>query len=113
MSEFPHFFRGDGENSIRTIRDFLSRPLYLTNLAIRLQEKRPNPQPYVEMDAASRPDGLTPREGDVTDAEVLRRVYAGDQRAFRAIVDRHGRYLTGVAIALCGNRADAEDLVQE
>jgi RNA polymerase sigma-70 factor (ECF subfamily) len=51
--------------------------------------------------------------GDLSDAELLRRVYHGDQGAFRAIVDRHGRYLTGVAIALCGNRADAEDLVQE
>jgi RNA polymerase sigma-70 factor (ECF subfamily) len=45
---------------------------------------------------------------------LLRRVYHGDQGAFRAIVDRHSRYLTGVAIALCGgNRTDAEDLVQE
>jgi RNA polymerase sigma-70 factor (ECF subfamily) len=29
------------------------------------------------------------------------------------IVDRHGRYLTRVALTLCGNAADAEDLVQE
>jgi RNA polymerase sigma-70 factor (ECF subfamily) len=68
------------------------------------------------MDAASRAaDGGTPREQvDVSDAELLRRVYHGDQAAFRTIVDRHGRYLTGVAIALCGgNRTDAEDLVQE
>jgi RNA polymerase sigma-70 factor (ECF subfamily) len=68
------------------------------------------------MDAASRAaDGGTPRQQvDVSDAELLRRVYHGDQAAFRTIVDRHGRYLTGVAIALCGgNRTDAEDLVQE
>ena len=68
------------------------------------------------MDAASRAaDGVTPQQKvDVSDAELLRRVYQGDQGAFRTIVDRHGRYLTGVAIALCGgNRTDAEDLVQE
>jgi RNA polymerase sigma-70 factor (ECF subfamily) len=68
------------------------------------------------MDAASRAaDGVTPQQKvDVSDAELLRRVYHGDQGAFRTIVDRHGRYLTGVAIALCGgNRTDAEDLVQE
>jgi RNA polymerase sigma-70 factor (ECF subfamily) len=68
------------------------------------------------MDAASRAaDGGTPQpKVDVSDAELLRRVYHGDQGAFRTIVDRHGRYLTGVAIALCGgNRTDAEDLVQE
>src|SRR4051794_32084741 len=68
------------------------------------------------MDAASRAaDGGTPQaKVDVSDAELLRRVYQGDQGAFRAIVDRHGRYLTGVAITLCGgNRTDAEDLVQE
>ena len=69
------------------------------------------------MDAASRAaEGVTPPKmvDDVNDAELLRRVYQGDQAAFRTIVDRHGRYLTGVAIALCGgNRTDAEDLVQE
>lgn len=69
------------------------------------------------MDAASRAAaGVTPpkKVDDVSDAELLRRVYQGDQAAFRTIVDRHGRYLTGVAIALCGgNRTDAEDLVQE
>ena len=68
------------------------------------------------MDAASRAaDGVTPQQKvDVSDAELLRRVYHGDQGAFRTIVDRHGRYLTGVAVALCGgNRTDAEDLVQE
>jgi RNA polymerase sigma-70 factor, ECF subfamily len=65
---------------------------------LTVEEKRPIAQPYEQTD----------------DAELLRRVYAGDPSAFRAIVDRHGRYLTGVALSLCGNnRADAEDLVQE
>ena len=44
---------------------------------------------------------------------LLRQIYAGDQAAFRTLVDRHGRYLTGIALTLCRNAADAEDLVQE
>ncbi|HWP40229.1 MAG TPA: RNA polymerase sigma factor [Tepidisphaeraceae bacterium] len=48
-----------------------------------------------------------------TDAELLARTAAGDQQAFRDLVDRHGRYLYGVAHALCDNPADADDLVQE
>ena len=47
------------------------------------------------------------------DADLMRRAAGGDQAAFRALVDRHGRYLTGVAFSLCGNATDAEDLVQE
>jgi RNA polymerase sigma-70 factor (ECF subfamily) len=62
-----------------------------------VEEKHPIAQPY------DQPD----------DAELLRRVYAGDERAFRDVVDRYGRYLTGVALSMTGNLADAEDLVQE
>lgn len=47
------------------------------------------------------------------DAELLRRTGAGDQAAFRALVDRHARYLYGIAFTLTGNPADAEDVVQE
>jgi RNA polymerase sigma-70 factor (ECF subfamily) len=47
------------------------------------------------------------------DNELLRQVAGGDQAAFRTLVDRHGRYLHGIAHALVGNRADAEDIVQE
>ena len=51
---------------------------------------------------------------DATDeSELLRRIEGGDEDAFAALVDRHGRYLYGVAHALVGNAADAEDLVQE
>ena len=47
------------------------------------------------------------------DSELLRRIEGGDQSAFRSLVDRHSRYLHGVAHALVGNAADAEDIVQE
>ena len=45
--------------------------------------------------------------------ELLRRIEGGDESAFAELVDRHGRYLYGVAHALVGNAADAEDIVQE
>jgi len=61
-------------------------------------------------DAAS-PLGAAARIPD--DAELFRRIAGGDQAAFRAIIDRHGRYLFGVARSLSRNSADAEDLVQE
>lgn len=47
------------------------------------------------------------------DDELLRRAQAGDSQAFEVLVDRHGRYLFGVAHALLGNPFDAEDAVQE
>jgi RNA polymerase sigma-70 factor (ECF subfamily) len=47
------------------------------------------------------------------DSELLDLVRRGDHAAFRTLLDRHARYLYGVAHAMSGNDADAEDLVQE
>ena len=47
------------------------------------------------------------------DAELIRRIGRGDEAAFRALVDRHAPYLHGIAGSMTGNRADAEDVVQE
>jgi RNA polymerase sigma-70 factor, ECF subfamily len=47
------------------------------------------------------------------DKELLRRAGQGDQTAFRELLDRHARYLYGIAHSLTRNPADAEDLVQE
>jgi RNA polymerase sigma-70 factor (ECF subfamily) len=97
---------------VKELPKSLSFPALLEQNFRPVEENPPIAQPYGEMDAPSRPAG--PAQGvEAGDAELLRRVYAGDQGAFRTLVDRHGRYLTGVATALCGNRADAEDLVQE
>ncbi len=49
----------------------------------------------------------------IDDAELLKQIGRGDPAACRALLDRHGRYLFGVAHALTGNAPDAEDLVQE
>jgi RNA polymerase sigma-70 factor (ECF subfamily) len=45
--------------------------------------------------------------------ELVRRIGRGDAAAYRLLVDREARYLYGIAHALVGNAADAEDLVQE
>src|SRR5205814_10138910 len=47
------------------------------------------------------------------DAQLLRQIGRGDQTAFRDLVDRHSRYLYGIAFSLTQNSADAEDVVQE
>jgi RNA polymerase sigma-70 factor, ECF subfamily len=49
----------------------------------------------------------------IDDAELLNQIGRGDPAACRTLLERHGRYLFGVAHALTGNAADAEDLVQE
>jgi RNA polymerase sigma-70 factor (ECF subfamily) len=49
----------------------------------------------------------------IDDTELLKQIGRGDPAAARALLERHGRYLFGVAHALTGNAADAEDLVQE
>jgi len=65
-----------------------------------------------------RPGSDAPGQGTgaehvADDAELLRAGGRGDQAAFAALVDRHARYLFGVAHGLSNNAADAEDLVQE
>ena len=50
---------------------------------------------------------------EVTDAELVQRIRSGDDAAFRALVERHGNSLFGLAYTLLGSAADAEDVVQE
>lgn len=47
------------------------------------------------------------------DLELVRRAAAGDGEAFRALFDRHSPLVFNVAYRMLGNRAEAEDLLQE
>jgi RNA polymerase sigma-70 factor, ECF subfamily len=50
--------------------------------------------------------------GDTDDALVLQ-VARGDRLAFARLVERHGARLTALAVRIVGNRAVAEEIVQE
>jgi len=48
-----------------------------------------------------------------SDPHVVARARDGDREAFRALVERHSRYIFGLAQRMTGNAEDAEDVVQE
>ncbi len=50
---------------------------------------------------------------DVADGELVRRVLAGDTEAFSGLVSRHRARGARVAAALLGDRADAEEALQD
>lgn len=68
-----------------------------------------------DMAAEPASGGTQPLPFDgIDDADLLRRAGHGEGGAFQELVNRHGRYLHGVARSLAGNRPDdADDLVQE
>jgi RNA polymerase sigma-70 factor, ECF subfamily len=47
------------------------------------------------------------------DGTLVRQAGAGDQTAYRVLVDRHGRSVFRLAFRITGSREDAEDVVQE
>jgi RNA polymerase sigma-70 factor (ECF subfamily) len=52
-------------------------------------------------------------ENDDPDAPLVVRMQAGDERAFAEIVRRHGPRLRALALRFSGDRAAADDLLQE
>ncbi|WP_441279009.1 RNA polymerase sigma factor [Tardiphaga sp. 172_B4_N1_3] len=50
---------------------------------------------------------------DDSDEELLDRLAANDETAFRCLVERHIDRAFGIALRLLGSRADAEDVVQD
>jgi len=57
--------------------------------------------------------GRMNRVMEESDAAVVARVCAGDQEAFRALVQRHSRAVFRLAYRMTGNEQEAEDVVQE
>lgn len=52
-------------------------------------------------------------ESDGTDAELLQRLAAGDQRALSVVFDRHAPAVTRYAWAIAASRMDVEEIVQD
>ncbi|MGI8524946.1 MAG: sigma-70 family RNA polymerase sigma factor, partial [Pseudolabrys sp.] len=50
---------------------------------------------------------------EAPDEALMARVAAGDQRAFRALAQRHVSYAIALARRILGNGADAEDVAQD
>ena len=47
------------------------------------------------------------------DADLMRKVAAGNEKAFRALTERHAKRVFAMLWRLCADRSDAEDLTQE
>ncbi|HEY3266140.1 MAG TPA: sigma-70 family RNA polymerase sigma factor [Armatimonadota bacterium] len=52
-------------------------------------------------------------QGDVTDAELVRRAKDGDDRAYEALFSRHQRRIYSIVYGMLRNEADASDATQE
>lgn len=50
---------------------------------------------------------------ELTDRAAVDEVLAGKHESFRALVDRHGRKVFGLAYRMTGNEHDADEIVQE
>ncbi len=53
------------------------------------------------------------RDAETDDEELMRRTGQGDRAAYALLVERHLNRSVGLAVRISGNRADAEEVVQE
>jgi RNA polymerase sigma-70 factor, ECF subfamily len=58
-------------------------------------------------------DAEARRQADVRDRRLVRRLRAGDQRAFDELVRLYQHRIFGLTLRMIGNRQEAEDLAQE
>ena len=65
------------------------------------------------VDGIDRPLQLASESEQQAEARLIRRVRAGDRRAFGALVEQHLPRAFAVANRILRNRADAEDVVQD
>jgi len=68
-------------------------------------------QPQAE--PSDRTSLLPPEPVHDDDEDLLNRLAANDEQAFRQLVERHIDRAFGIALRLLGSRADAEDVVQD
>ena len=54
-----------------------------------------------------------PQDSPPGDEELMRKVSEGDERAFAALVRRHTQKFYALALRLCGDAQEAEDIVQD
>lgn len=78
-----------------------------------MSDSTPSPPVPVGRDADPSCAGPDDAAAARTDAALVRRVLAGDADAFDALVARHHARCLRIAVHLVGERADAEDAVQE
>jgi RNA polymerase sigma-70 factor (ECF subfamily) len=84
---------------------FLGRPRFpLGRATRRLQRIRSPPL---------KPSPTRTVDGDLSDAELVRRAKAGDMAAFESLVSRHERRIFTLARRITGNEHDAEDVTQQ
>lgn len=53
------------------------------------------------------------QSGAVMETQIIQRCKDGDLHAFEEVFHRYGGKLFGLCLRMCGNRSDAEDLLQE
>ena len=61
----------------------------------------------------ARAIGAAGVEAAETDDELVRRTGAGDERAFAALIDRHGNRIAALARRMLGPSGDIDDVVQD